>query len=291
MASITEKRLSLHKSVEVQKLQNESLKSQLVGLQHLANIGTVSHMIAHEMNNLLTPLKSYATFALDNPDDRALTEKALQKVAKSCGRAAKIMESMLALISGETQEMQNARLLDMIEEIFTCLCRDFAKDGITVDMQIPDDMTIYVIPVQIQQVLMNLILNARDAMLSRGGVLTIRAAETVDTVVIEVADTGAGIDPADLANIFETFFTTKTDKDKMDHRSTDFQPVKWTSITEDSAYESQHMAKMATPHSGAGIGLAFCKMIIDRHEGCISVESKAGHGSTFKIALPKTTVG
>jgi signal transduction histidine kinase len=108
---------------------------------------------------------------------------------------------------------------------------------------------------------MNLILNARDAMLPRGGVLTIRAAEKVDTVVIEVADTGEGIDPADLTNIFETFFTTKTDKES------------------------------PSEYSGAGIGLAFCKMIIDRHEGCISVESKPGHGSTFKIALPKTTVG
>jgi len=261
LASITEKRLSLHKRVEVQKHQNEALKSQLAGLQHLANIGTVSHMIAHEMNNLLTPLKSYATFALDNPDDRTLTEKALQKVAKNCGRAAKIMESMLALVSGETQEKQNVRPLDLIEEIFTCLCRDFSKDGITVDMRIPDDMTVYAIPVQIQQVLMNLILNARDAMLPRGGVLTIRVAETVDTIVIEVADTGEGINPGDLTNIFETFFTTKSDKDS------------------------------PAEYSGAGIGLAFCKMIIDRHEGCISVESKPGHGSTFKIALPKTTVG
>jgi signal transduction histidine kinase len=261
LASITEKRLSLHKRVEVQKNQNEALKSQLAGLQHLANIGTVSHMIAHEMNNLLTPLKSYATFALDNPDDKALTEKALQKVAKNCGRASKIMESMLALVSGERQEKQNARLLDLIEEIFVCLCRDFAKDGITVDIRIPDDMTLYVISIQIQQVLMNLILNARDSMLPHGGVLNIRAEETVDTVVIEVADTGEGIDPADLTNIFETFFTTKMDKDS------------------------------PAEYSGAGIGLAFCKMIIDGHQGCISVESKPGHGSTFKIALPKTTVG
>ena len=247
--------------MEVQKCQNETLKSQLAGLQHLANIGTVSHMIAHEMNNLLTPLKSYATFALDNPDDRALTEKALQKVTKNCGRAAKIMESMLALVSGEMQEKQTARLLDLIDDIFTCLCRDFAKDGITVNIRIPDDMTVYVIPVQIQQVLMNLILNARDAMLPHGGVLTIMAAETVDAVEIEVADTGDGIEPADLANIFETFFTTKLDKDS------------------------------PAEYSGAGIGLAFCKMIIDGHEGRISVESKPGHGSTFKIALPKTTVG
>lgn len=261
MASITEKRLSLHKRVEVQKLQNEALKSQLAGLQHLANIGTISHMIAHEMNNLLTPLKSYAAFALNNPDDRDLTKKALEKVVKSCGRASKIMESMLALVNGKTQEKQIARLLDLIDEIFTCLCRDFAKDGITVDIQVPNEMTVYVIPVQIQQVLMNLILNARDAMLPRGGVLTIRAAETANTVVVEVADTGTGIDPADLSNIFETFFSTKTDKNS------------------------------PSEYSGAGIGLAFCKMIIDRHKGCISVESEPGQGSTFKVVLPKTTVG
>jgi two-component system NtrC family sensor kinase len=261
LASITEKRLSLHKRVEVQKHQNEALKSQLAGLQHLANIGTVSHMIAHEMNNLLTPLKSYASFALENPGDKKLTEKALQKAVKNCGRASKIMESMLSLVSGETQEKQNARLLDLVEEIFTCLCRDFAKDGITVEIQIPEDLTVWVVPVQIQQVLMNLILNARDAMLPRGGVLTIRAEKTDEAVRIEVADTGQGITEADLTNIFQTFFTTKTGKDS------------------------------PAEYSGAGIGLAFCKMIIDGHQGCISVESKPGHGSTFKIALPTTTVG
>jgi signal transduction histidine kinase len=261
LASITKKRLSLHRSVEVQKHQNEALKSQLADLQHLANIGTVTHMIAHEMNNLLTPLKSYAVFALDNPDDRALSEKALQKVVKNCGRVSKIMESMLALVSGETQEKIKIRLIDLIEEIFTCLCRDFTKDGITVDIRVPDDTTVCVIPVQIQQVLMNLILNARDAMLPRGGILTITAAETTDSIVIEVTDTGDGIDPADLANIFDTFYTTKTDKDS------------------------------PAEYSGAGIGLAFCKMIIDRHKGRISVESETGNGSKFKIVLPKTTVG
>ena len=261
MASITEKRLSLHKRVEVQKNQNEALKSQLAGLQHLANIGTVSHMIAHEMNNLLTPLKSYASFALDNPDDRALTEKALQKAVQNSGRASKVMESMLALVSGETQKKKNVQLLDLIGDIFTCLCRDFTKDGITVEIDIPDDLAVWVVPVQMQQVLMNLILNARDAMLPRGGVLTIKAEETADAVEIELADTGDGIDPTDLINIFETFFTTKLDKDS------------------------------PAEYSGAGIGLAFCKMIIDGHQGSISVEYKLGHGSTFKIALPKTTIG
>ena len=261
MASFTEKRLSLHKRVAVQQDQNESLKFQLAGLQHLANIGTVSHMIAHEMNNLLTPLKSYATFALDHPDDQALAQKALHKTVQNCDRASQIMESMLALVSGKSQERTEARLQELIEEVFTCLCRDFTKDGITVDLQVPDDLTVDVVPIQIQQVFMNLILNARDAMLPHGGVLSIRASEKANTIRIDIVDSGDGIEPDDLESIFERFFTTKKD------------------------------GSPAAEYSGAGLGLAFCKMVIDGHGGSISVESEPGHGSTFKIALPKTTIG
>jgi signal transduction histidine kinase len=261
LASITEKRLSIHRRLEVQERHNQALKSQLARLQHLANIGTVSYMIAHEINNMLTPVKTYATLALSDPDDKALAEKTLQRAVRNCDRCSGIMESMLALANGKTQEKKDARLLALIEDIFACLCRDFAKDGIAVEIQVPDDLTIRAVPVQIQQVLMNLILNARDAMLPRGGVLAITATQNPHAVEIKVTDTGNGIEPDDLKNIFETFFTTKTDKSP------------------------------AAEHSGAGLGLAFCKMIVDEHEGCISVESKPGNGSTFKITLPKPQSG
>ena len=79
MASITGKRLSLHRYVEEKKQENDALKSQLAQIQHLANTGTISHMIAHEINNLLTPLKNYAAVALENPDDKSFVEKALRK--------------------------------------------------------------------------------------------------------------------------------------------------------------------------------------------------------------------
>lgn len=257
MASITEKRLSLHRRLAAQDSRNEALMSQLASLQHMANVGTVSHMIAHEINNLLTPLKSYATLALNHPDDAALAEKALKKAATNCERASKVMQSMLALADGKTQEKKTSRLADLVEEIFTCLCRDFSKDRISVDVRIPDGLTVWGVPVQIQQVLMNLILNARDAMLPRGGILSIQATQEADAVEIVVADTGEGIDPAVLDSIFQTFFTTKKDHNQ------------------------------ATEHSGAGLGLAFCKMIVDGHEGRISVESTPGQGSSFKVALPQ----
>lgn len=257
MASITGKRLSLHRYVEEKKQENDALKSQLAQIQHLANTGTISHMIAHEINNLLTPLKNYAAIALENPDDKSFVEKALRKTVRNCERASKIMESMLALANGQTHEKKNARLLALVEEIFTCLCRDFTKDGITVEIQIPEELTVNCVPVQIQQVIMNLILNARDAMLTHGGILCITATENNDAVKIEVSDTGEGIGPADLKNIFDSFFTTKTD--------------------------------MNTPseYSGAGLGLAFCKKIIEEHDGLISVESTSNKGSKFKIILPK----
>lgn len=257
MASITEKRLSLHRRVQVQEHQNKTLKSQLTQLQPLVNMGTVSYMIAHEINNLLTPLKSYATLALTNLDDNALTEKALGKVVANCDRASKIMDSMLTLANGEVQAKTATRLRTLVEEIFAGLCRDFTKDGITVELQMPDDLEVWGIPVQIQQVLMNLILNARDVMLERGGVLTIRASDSGPSTEIHVADTGGGIEPGNLKNIFDTFFTTKSDKGP------------------------------AAGRSGAGMGLAFCKMIVDGHGGCISVESEPGRGTTFKISLPK----
>jgi signal transduction histidine kinase len=257
LTSIIEKRVSLHKRLAEHQQQNKALKSQITQLQALANIGTITHMIAHEMNNLLTPVGNYATLAMESPDDKKLVEKALAKAAKSYARAAKIMGSMLAMADGKTQEKKNARLIVLIEEIFTCLCRDFSKDGITVKIQIPEELGVWAVPVQIQQVLMNLILNARDAMLPRGGILNIKAKENSDAVRVEVKDTGCGIEPGDMNKIFESFFTTKTDRSS------------------------------ASQHSGSGLGLAFCKKIIDAHGGCISVESQPDKGSTFTIKLPK----
>lgn len=262
MASITEKRLSLHRNLEIKNQENCELRSQLAQLQHLANIGTVSHMIAHEINNLLTPLRSYATFALQNQDDKKLAEKALQKTAKNCERVSKIMESLLAMADGRQQEKENVKLLSLVEDVFTCLCRDFSKDNIKIEINIPSELTIHVVPVQMQQVFMNLIINARHAMIPGGGKLTITAAridarpcDSTDEIEIEIADTGEGIKTEHLEHIFEAFFTTKNNK-------------------------------TSGERSGTGLGLAFCKKIIESHSGRISAESRQGFGCTFKIILP-----
>jgi len=257
LTRIIEKRLSLHKTLKKQQQNNDTLKFQISQLQALANIGTTTCMIAHEINNLLTPLGNYAELALNNIDDKMLVEKALRKTARNCLQAGKIMDSMLAVANGETEEKKDSKLSILVDDIFTCLCRDFSKDRITVNIQIPPDLTIWAVPVQIQQVLMNLILNARDAMLPKGGVLTIKSHETPQAVQIEISDTGCGIPPNDLKNIFEPFFTTKDDK------------------------------KSANETSGCGLGLTFCKKVVDVHNGSIKVESLPGRGTVFQLSIPK----
>ncbi len=152
-------------------------------------------------------------------------------------------------------------LLGLINEIFSCLCRDFSKDGITVKISVPEDLTIWAVPAQIQQVLMNLILNARTAMLPGGGTLTIKAENSSDAVTIQTTDTGCGIDPADLENIFEPFFTTGTGR------------------------------KSQPETAGSGLGLSFCKKVMDEHNGYIWVRSKPDKGTSFTIVLPKPQQG
>lgn len=257
LANISEKRLSLHRDLAVKERENAALKSQVEQLEHLANMGAASYMIAHEINNLLTPIGTYAGFALQNPDDGELAKKALGKAERNCERASKITESLLALATGQRQEKEDCGLLGLIEDVFLCLARDFSKDGIRVDTRISSDLAVWAVPVQMQQVLMNLILNAREAMLGRGGILRIQAAEGAETVEIVVKDTGKGIAPSDLECIFEPFFTTKTE------------------------------AGSRSGRLGSGLGLAFCRRVIEAHGGTISVESNLSQGSTFKITLPK----
>ena len=148
--------------------QLSSLRDQLTDSQRLATIGTIAAVIAHEFNNLLTPIVSYAQFALtsatsDKPD-MPLIQKALSKAFQSSTKAGKICTSMLALARGEST-FGPVSVQRLVDEALSVLARDPQKDGISLRVQLQPDLCVVGDAVQLEQVLLNLLINARHALL------------------------------------------------------------------------------------------------------------------------------
>jgi signal transduction histidine kinase len=239
--------------------QLDSLRDQLTESQRLATIGTIAAVIAHEFNNLLTPIISYSQFALksattDQPD-MPLICKALTKSFNSAERAGKICSAMLSLARGESS-FGEVSVQTLVDETLAVLARDPQKDGIALRVQVQPGLCVSGDGIQLEQVLLNLLINARQAMIGRGGSLTIKAAATEDGQArIQVIDTGPGIPAQVIHKIFDPFFTTKGTARKDESR-------------------------------GTGLGLAICRDIVEHHNGRIGVESEVGRGTTFIIHLP-----
>jgi signal transduction histidine kinase len=249
----------------LQQLQDQldSLRQQLTESQRLATIGTIAAVIAHEFNNILTPIISYSQYALqsaesDKPDDE-LIRKALSKSFQGATKAGKICASMLGLARGEST-VGPVSVQRLVDEVLLVLARDPQKDGLALRVQVQPELNVVGDAVQLEQVLLNLLINARQAMLGKGGSITIKANTQLETegkpeVRIQVIDTGPGIPEKLLPKIFQPFFTTKGTTKKGEAK-------------------------------GTGLGLAICKEILDHHKGRIEVESTVGKGTTFSLYLP-----
>ena len=227
--------------------------------QALATIGTIAAVIAHEFNNLLTPIVSYSQFALQSAEsdkpDMDLIRKALSKSFQGSAKAGRICTSMLGLARGESI-FGPVSVQKLIDETLAVMARDPQKDGIALRVLVQPELTVVGDVVQLEQVLLNLLINARQAMLGRGGSITIKGQRLESGEVrIQVVDTGPGIPEKLLAKIFQPFFTTKG------------------------------TARKGEP-KGTGLGLAICKEIIEHHRGQIEVQSEVGKGTMFSIYLP-----
>jgi signal transduction histidine kinase len=243
--------------------QLDTLRQQLMDSQRLATIGTIAAVIAHEFNNILTPVVSYAQFALSSAEsatpDMELIRKALTKSFQGASKAGKICTSMLALARGESTSGV-VSVQQLVDEALLVLARDPQKDGIALRVQVQPDLFVSVDPIQLEQVLLNLLINARHAMLGRGGSLTVKASSVEEQGIstelrLQVIDTGAGIPEKLLPKIFQPFFTTKGTARRGEAK-------------------------------GTGLGLAICREIIEHHRGRIEVQSVMGKGTTFTIYLP-----
>jgi len=235
-----------------------ALEEQVASAQKLATLGTMACLVAHEFNNILVPMINYAELALKHEDDTKLMRKALEKTIKHGNRAALIIQSMLGMVRDQAQGPQEVKIIDLVNDCFQLLARDLKKDRINVKIKIPDDLTIFTCPNQLQQVFLNLIINARQAMLEAGGTLILTAGKRDKTVQITVSDSGRGIDTTQIDKIFDPFYSTKIQADTPDKQ-------------------------------GTGLGLTVCRNIIAALGGTISAESPPGQGATFRIGLPIQT--
>src|SRR5262249_12731313 len=159
-----------------------------------------------------TPIVSYSQYALNSAEsgspDMELIKKALVKAFQSATKAGKICSSMLGLARGESS-VGAIEVQKLIDEVLLVLARDPPKDGITLRVQVQPNLLISGDSIQLEQVLLNLLINARQAMLGKGGSLTIKAhkLDATNEVRIQVIDTGTGIPEKLLPKIFQPFFT------------------------------------------------------------------------------------
>ncbi|HZW34528.1 MAG TPA: ATP-binding protein [Isosphaeraceae bacterium] len=235
----------------------ELLRQQVIALQRISSLGVLAGGVVHELNNALTPILSYAKLGLRNPDP-AYRERALTQIAEAAQRAAAITRGMLGLSrpGGGIDHREPTDLVRLVREVVLLVEKDLAKHRVRLDVKLTGQPTARVNPAQIQQVLLNLLINARQAM-PQGG--TVRLRLGLDAagrrVELSVTDTGVGIAPADLRRIFEPFYSTKMGAD-------------------------------AAGQGGTGLGLAVCRDIVEAHHGRLRAESRLGQGSTFTLILP-----
>jgi signal transduction histidine kinase len=235
--------------------QIAALEQQLAQTQKLAALGELMSTTTHEFNNVLMTILNYARMGLRHKDEPT-RDKALEKIMAATQRAAKITSTILAVARNRSENFESTNLKQIIADALVLLERELNKYRIAVETHLADVPIVSAMGNQIQQVLLNLLINARQAM-PNGGRLIIRlehdaAADTVDLVV---RDTGGGIPADKLPRIFEPFYTTKKGPDE-------------------------------TGKGGTGLGLASCRKIIEAHNGRIRVESTVGKGTQFTIKLP-----
>lgn len=227
-----------------------NLEEQLRLSEKMAAIGLLAAGVAHEVNTPLTGISSFTQMLLDRADPEHPDTQLLEKIERQTFRAAKIVNSLLNLSrpsGGET------RLIDInaaVSDVLALLEHQFRTHKVQVRRHLEGPaVLVRGVEYKLQQVFLNLFLNARDAM-PRGGWLSVTTAVSGDEALVEVADTGVGIPSEHLARIYDPFFTTKAEG------------------------------------RGTGLGLSVTYGIVQEHGGTLTCDSDPQQGTRFRLVLP-----
>lgn len=239
------------------------LEEQLAQSQKMESLGLLAGGIAHDFNNLLTAIIGYSSMLEHELSDNEKTKKFIRQVLMASERAQNLTSSLLAFSRKQIMKPSTIRLSDAVNNISGLLKSLIGEDIELIITCAETESPVFADPHQVEQVIMNLVTNAKDAMPGGGRLAIGTALITLDAelserysakpgvyMMVSISDTGSGIDSNDLPHIFEPFFTTK-EKNK-----------------------------------GTGLGLAMIYGIVKQHGGFIDVYSEKGWGTTFKIYLP-----
>ena len=230
----------------------ERRQDQLIQAEKLSSLGTLTAGVAHQLNNPLNNISTSCQIAIDEftSGDEKIQQQMLHNIEQETLRARDVVKNLLEFARTQEFAPQQAALAEVVHKSILLAKSQIRPDiGMTVD--IPADLVLPRDVQRMQEVFINLIINATQA-IDRQGQITIRAALDVATgeVVIEIQDNGQGIPEKNLARIFDPFFTTKE------------------------------------VGVGTGLGLSVVYDIVQQHRGSIAVQSKAGQGTSFFIRLP-----
>lgn len=266
LASLALENARLYESAQREIVERDRLHEQLRQAQKMESIGRLAGGIAHDFNNLLTAISGYAELMLMDFDaDAVPTRDSAEQIARAAGRAASLTSQLLAFSRKQVLRPQVIDLNEVVGGMATMLARMLGEDVVLSTAFDPDLGPALADPTQIEQVVLNLALNGRDAM-PNGGNLVIRTApfevgehderphpdlEPGSYATLTVRDTGVGMEPDLVEKVFEPFFTTK-------------------GVGE-----------------GTGLGLATVHGIVSQSGGIIWLESTPGEGTTFTVCLPR----
>ena len=231
------------------------LESQLSQAEKLSSIGLLAAGVAHEVNTPLAVISSYAQMLTKQINGDAKLGDLLEKITRQTFRASEIVNNLLNFSRTGATEFSEIDLNKIIKETLALLDHQLKTSRIKVDAQLYDALpAIHGNAGKLQQVFLNLFLNAKDAMAGKGGTLSIRTSNG-DAIQVDISDSGSGIDPEHINKIYDPFFTTKS-----------------------SPREGQSR--------GTGLGLAVTYGIIQEHAGKIRVDSQPGRGTRFQLEFP-----